>query len=72
MTLAESVREWKLREIGEQIRAVQSRCQSKARSAKMSALPAEAQEALRLPDSDRTQRQRELATQYQSAGAHHR
>ena len=30
--VAESVREWKLREIGEQIRAVQSRCQSKVRS----------------------------------------
>jgi uncharacterized protein DUF1553/uncharacterized protein DUF1549/cytochrome c len=66
--VGESVREWKLREVGEQIRAVQSRCQSEVRSGKMSVLPADAQEALRLPDSDRTQRQRELATQYQSAG----
>ncbi len=66
--VAESVREWKLREIGEQIRAVQSRCQTKVRSEKMSTLPAEAQEALRLSDSERTQRQRELATQYQTAG----
>jgi hypothetical protein len=34
----------------------------------MSGLPADVQEALRLSDSERTQRQRELATQHQSAG----
>ena len=64
--VAESVREWKLREIGEQIRAVQSRCSSRTRSAKLSSLPAEAQEALRVNEADRTQLQRELATKYQA------
>ena len=63
--VGESVREWKLREIGEQIRAVQARCQDQTRSAKLSALPAEARVALGLSDSDRTQRQRELATEYE-------
>ena len=63
----ESVNEWKLREIGEQIRAVQRRCQDQARDDKLSALPAEVQEALRLSDKERSQRQRELATEFGGA-----
>ncbi len=63
--VGESVREWKLREIGEQIRAVQARCQDQTRSAKMNALPAEARVALGLSDNERTQRQRELATEHE-------
>ena len=63
--VADGVREWKLREIGEQIRATQARCQEKIRSAKLNTLPADAREALRLSDNERTQRQRELATQYE-------
>jgi hypothetical protein len=66
--VGESVREWKLREIGEQIRAVQARCQREVRAGKLSSLPAEVREALSLTDKDRTQRQRELATEYASAG----
>lgn len=65
--VAESNREWKLREIGEQIRASQARCQDQIRSKKLNALPAEVKEAILAKDSDRTVRQRELATQYQSS-----
>ena len=65
--VGESVREWKLRETGEQIRAVQSRCQKQLRAAKLSPLPKEVQDALTTPDSDRTRRQRELATEYETA-----
>ena len=65
--IAESNREWKLREYGDRIRAATARCEDKMRSEKMSALPAEVHEALRLTDNQRTQRQRELATQYQRA-----
>ena len=61
---AENVREIKLREIGEQIRAVQSRCQKQLSEQKLKVLPAEVQEALRLEDSQRSSRQRELVTQY--------
>ncbi len=68
--ISESVREWKLREYGEQIRASQSRCQEKVRAAKMAALPEEAREALRRAGTERTPRQRELAAQFaQSAQA---
>ncbi len=63
---AENVREIKLREIGEQIRAVQSRCRKQLSEAKLNALPAHVQEALRLEDSQRSARQRELVTQYVS------
>ena len=66
--VGESNREWKLREIGDQIRATQSRCQEQVRKAKTADIPAEAREALRLTDNERTQRQRELATQYERAG----
>jgi cytochrome c551/c552 len=65
--VGESVREWKLREIGDQIRAVQARCQDEVRTAKMAALPEEVRMALRLSDNERTQRQRELATEYARA-----
>ncbi len=65
--VAENVREWKLRETGDQIRAVQARCQDHVRTEKNARIPAEAREALRLSDGERTQRQRELATQYQRA-----
>ncbi|HYO83741.1 MAG TPA: DUF1549 domain-containing protein, partial [Bryobacteraceae bacterium] len=61
--VGESVREWKLREIGEGIRAAQDRCQQQVRARKLSALPAEVQAALRLPDAERTARQNELATE---------
>jgi Protein of unknown function (DUF1553)/Protein of unknown function (DUF1549) len=60
----ENVQEIKLREIGEQIRAVQERCREATLARKLSPLPAEVQEALRLDDSLRTARQRELATLY--------
>jgi Protein of unknown function (DUF1553)/Protein of unknown function (DUF1549)/Planctomycete cytochrome C len=63
---AENVREIKLREIGEQIRAVQGRCQNQLFEEKLKVLPAEAQEALRLDDSKRTARQRALVTEYGS------
>ena len=66
--VTESVNEWKFREIGEQIRDTQDRCRGKVRDEKLSALPADVQEALRLSDKERTQRQRELATEYADAG----
>ncbi len=62
--VSESVREWKLRELGDQIRAVQARCKDQVMSAKLSGLPEDAQEALRIGDGKRTQRQRELATEF--------
>jgi hypothetical protein len=65
--VGESVREWKLREIGDQIRAIQARCQDEVRTAKMAALPEEVRTALQLSDNERTQRQRELATDYARA-----
>ncbi len=65
--VAESVREWKLREFGEGIRAAQARCQDELRSSKLGRIPAEAREALTRTDPERTQRQRELATQYGGA-----
>lgn len=66
--VGESVREWKLREIGDQIRAVQQRCQGSVRDRKLSSLSAEVREALNQPDDKRSQRQRELATQHAEAG----
>jgi hypothetical protein len=62
--ISENVREIKLREIGEQIRAVQDRCRKELFDQKLMVLPAEAQEALRLEDPQRNARQRELVTQY--------
>ena len=62
--VSENVREIKLREIGEQIRAVQGRCRKELFDHKLMVLPAEAQEALRLEDPQRNARQRELVTQY--------
>jgi len=62
--VGESNREWKLREIGDQIRSSQSRCQDKLRTAKLNALPPEAKEAIMARDNERTPRQRELATQF--------
>ena len=63
----ESVNEWKLREIGEQIRDLQRRCQNQVRDDKLSEIPPEAAEALGLSDDERTQRQRELATEFGDA-----
>ncbi len=63
--VGESNREWKLREIGEQIRSSQSRCQDKLKTARLNALPAEAKEAIRARDNERTPRQRELASQFE-------
>ncbi len=60
----ENYREIKQREIGAQIRAVQVRCQEAIVARKLSPLPADVQEALRLDDTRRTARQRELATLY--------
>jgi hypothetical protein len=62
--VGENVREIKLREIGEQIGAIQDRCREIVYSQKLAPLPAEVQEALRLTDSQRNQKQREQATQY--------
>lgn len=64
--VAESNREWKLREIGERIRSSQSRCQERLRTQKLNALPAEAREAILARDAERSPRQRELATQYEA------
>ena len=64
--VGESVREWKLRELGANIRAARGRCQSELFDDKLKPLPAEAQAALRLDDNGRTARQRELATEYQN------
>lgn len=63
----ENVREWKLREVGEEIRRAQRRCQNTVRAAKLAAFSPEIQEALRRSDSERTQTQRELASQYEGA-----
>ena len=62
--VGENVREIKLRELGEQIRAVQGRCRKELFERKLKVLPAEAQEALRLEDPHRSARQRELVTKY--------
>lgn len=64
--IRESMNEWKLREIGEQIRASQGRCRDQVLTQKLSVLPEEVRVALRLGDSERTQRQRELATEHES------
>ncbi len=63
--VGESVREWKLREIGEQIRGAQSRCSDQLRSSQLKEMPAEAREAVQRSDADRTPRQRELASYYE-------
>jgi hypothetical protein len=62
--VGESVREWKLREIGENIRAARGRCQKQLSAEKTKPLPAEVQAALQLADDERTPRQRELASEY--------
>ena len=62
--VGESVREWKLREVGENIRAARGRCQKQLFEDKLKPLPAEVQAALRLDDDSRTPRQRELASEY--------
>lgn len=58
-------REWKLREYADQIRTAQGRCKKELFEAKLSQLPPEAQEALRVDDANRTEKQRVLATEYQ-------
>ncbi len=63
----ENSREIKLREVGSQIRAVQSSCQTKLYDAKLAHLNAEVQAAIRTPENDRTPRQKELQTEYSSA-----
>jgi hypothetical protein len=63
--VGENVREIKLRDIGERIRAAQERCRTELFRSKIAALPEEVQAALRLTDSERTARQRELVTQHQ-------
>jgi len=65
--VGESVREWKLREIGEQIRGVQGRCQTTLRMQKLKSTSPEVQEAIRTADDARTPKQRELATQFGDA-----
>jgi cytochrome c551/c552 len=64
----ENTNEIKLREIGEQIGAVQKRCRTQLSDAKLAKLPQEVQQALRLADPDRTVRQRELASEYERHG----
>ena len=63
----ENTREIKLREIGAQIRAVQDPCQKKLYEAKLARLNAEVQAAVRTPDGERSPRQKELTTEYNSA-----
>ena len=65
--MRESFREWKMREIGENIRAARGRCQTELSAVKMKALPEEARVALKVNDDDRTPRQRELATEYEGS-----
>ncbi len=60
----ENSREILLREIGEQIRAVQEPCRKKLYEAKMAKLSPEIQEAIRLPESQKTPMQRELASEH--------
>jgi hypothetical protein len=62
--VSESVREIKLRELGDQIRAARGRCNKQLFEAKLAPLPADVQEALRLNDDTRTAKQRELATNW--------
>ena len=50
--VGESVREWKLREIGEQIRAVQGRCQTALRAQKSKATPDQKSESPRVTDDE--------------------
>jgi mono/diheme cytochrome c family protein len=64
--VSESNREWKLRELGEQIRATQARCSDQVRTAKLNALPQEVREAIARPDSERSPRQRELVTEHEA------
>jgi hypothetical protein len=64
--VAENVREIKLREIGEEIGVLQTRCRTLLLDDKLRLLPQEVQTALRLDDPRRTARQRELATVYAS------
>jgi mono/diheme cytochrome c family protein len=63
--VSEGVREWKLREFGDRIRAARARCADEVKTVKMAGLPDEVKEALRVTDRERTQRQRELATEYE-------
>ena len=62
----ENTREIKFYEIGDQIRAVQERCQSKVYQGKLDKLDAETREAILADDSRKTPRQRELATTFSS------
>jgi hypothetical protein len=63
----ENVREIKLREIGAQIRAIQDPCEKKLSAAKLAKLPPEVQQAIETPENERTPRQKELQTEYNSA-----
>jgi mono/diheme cytochrome c family protein len=60
----ENTNEIILRELGEQIGAIQQRCRTELFDGKLAKLPGEVQEALRRDDSERTGRQRELATEF--------
>ncbi|MBL8231193.1 MAG: PSD1 domain-containing protein [Bryobacterales bacterium] len=62
--VAANSREIKLQNIGEEIGAVQQRCRSQIYDRKMSALPAEIQQAIRTEDDKRTPAQKALATEH--------
>ncbi|MBI3207799.1 MAG: DUF1553 domain-containing protein [Candidatus Solibacter usitatus] len=63
----ENIREIRLREIGEEIGALQKRCRAKLYDDKMARLSAEVRAAIRASDNNKTPRQRELASEYAAA-----
>ncbi len=60
----ENNREWKLRELGDQMRAVRSACEEKIQKANLEALPPEARMALEIEEAQRTPQQKQLVSQY--------
>lgn len=64
--VSENVREFKLRELGEQITAIQARCRKQFYQTKLATLPPEAQAALETEDQKRTPRMREIASQQEA------
>jgi len=63
----ENIREIKLREVGAQIRTIQDPCQKKTYDQKLARLTSEVQQAIKTPENERTPRQKELQTEYNSA-----
>ena len=64
--VSENIREIKLREIGEELTAIQSPCRNKLYQARLAAIPADAARAIQTEDAKRTPEQEVLTRKYES------